>query len=89
MRTTLTLDDRLADSLQEMAHRNRLPFKVVVNKALSLGLRAMDEPSPQTPYRLSPVSMGGLREGLDLNKALALADSLEDEAIFTKLEMRK
>jgi hypothetical protein len=33
--------------------------------------------------------MGGPRPGVDLTKALALADRLEDDAVALKLEARK
>jgi hypothetical protein len=38
---------------------------------------------------LKPVSLGGVLSGSDLDKALALADALEDREIARKLEMRK
>lgn len=89
MRTTLTLDDQLAKSLQERAHQTRQSFKEVVNQALSLGLNAMEQPSPLANYRLKAVSMGMPRAGINLDKTLSLANQLEDEAIANKLEMRK
>ena len=89
MRTTLTLDDQLAKSLQERAHQTRQSFKEVVNQALSLGLKAMDQPPRPARYRLKPVSMGSLRSGVDIERALALSNQLEDDAIVSKLELRK
>jgi hypothetical protein len=89
MRTTLTLDDNIAKSLQEKAHHSRRPFKDVVNEALALGLSVMDRPGEPFVYRVSPASMGGPRPGVDLTKALALADRLEDDAVALKLEARK
>ena len=89
MRTTLTLDDKIAKDLQEKAHRSRRPFKDVVNEALALGLSVMDRPGEPIVYRVSPASMGAPRPGVDLAKALALAERLEDDAIALKLEARK
>lgn len=89
MRTTLTLDDNIAKDLQEKAHRSRRPFKDVVNEALALGLSVMDRPGEPVVYRVSPASMGAPRPGVDLAKALALAERLEDDAIALKLEARK
>jgi hypothetical protein len=89
MRTTLTLDDKIAQSLQEKAHQSRRPFKDVVNEALALGLSVMDRPGEPVVYRVSPASMGAPRPGVDLVKALALAEAMEDEAIALKLEARK
>ncbi|NBU25539.1 MAG: DUF2191 domain-containing protein [Gammaproteobacteria bacterium] len=89
MRTTLTLDDKIAQSLQEKAHHSRRPFKDVVNEALALGLSVMDRPGEPFVYRVLPASMGAPRPGVDLVKALALAEAMEDEAIALKLEARK
>lgn len=89
MRTTLTLQDDIAKSLQEKAHQTRRPFKDVVNEALTLGLDVMDRPRKPVAYRVSPASMGAPRPGVNLEKALALAEKLEDEAIALELEARK
>jgi len=89
MRTTLTLEDQLAKSLQERARQSGQSFKEVVNQALRLGLNAMDQPPPPATYRLKAVSMGRPRADIDIGKALDLADQLEDAAIASKLEMRK
>ena len=89
MRTTLTLDDNIAKSLQEQAHKNRQPFKEVVNQALKLGLTLMATPVKPVDYVLNPVQMGGVRPGMDLIKSSNLAAQLEDEALVAKLEMRK
>lgn len=86
MRTAITLEDQLAKSLQERAHNERTSFKHIVNRALQLGLNAMDTPanSNNKPYRLRPVSMGEPQMGVNLAKARQLADFLEDEAITLK-----
>jgi plasmid stability protein len=88
MRTTLTLDDDVADELRARAHRSRRSFKQVVNDALRAGLQSQTRPRPRR-YRLTPASLGGARPGFDLDKALRLADALEDEGIARKLELRK
>lgn len=89
MRTTLTLEDDIAKSLQDKAHQTRRPFKDVVNEALALGLGVMDRPREAVVYRVSPASMGAPRPEVNLAKALALVEKLEDEAIALKLEARK
>jgi hypothetical protein len=89
MRTTLTLDDKIAKSLQEKAHQSRRSFKDIVNEALSLGLGVMEQPSETVVYRVRPASMGMPRPEVNLEKALVLAEKLEDEAIALKLEARK
>jgi hypothetical protein len=88
MRTTLTLDDDVAAVLRDVAHRTRRPFKTVVNEALRAGLWRR-RPPPARRYRLNPRSLGGVVRGVDLDKALRLADALEDEAVIRKIELRK
>lgn len=88
MRTTLTLDKDVAMALKRLAHRRCRPFKHVVNEALRSGLQAQSSP-PARPYRLQPVSLGGVVPGVNLDHALRLADALDDEAVARKLELRK
>ena len=88
MRTTLTLDKDLALALKDEARRSGRPLKRVVNETLRAGLAARHAPAPRR-YRLRPVSLGGVVAGIDLDKALRLAEVLEDEAIARKLELRK
>lgn len=88
MRTTLTIEDRLAEELKQAAQASGKPFKQVVNEALRAGLRDMAQPQPR-PYRLNPASMGGVAPGVDLHKAIRLAEQLENGAIADKLEQRK
>jgi hypothetical protein len=89
MRTTLTLDEDLAAALKEKAYRTDASFKSVVNATLRAGLAVGRLPPKAKPYRLEPASLGGVLPGIDLDKALRLADALEDEAIGRKLELRK
>ena len=78
----------MAEELRTLAHRTRRSFKNVVNEAIRTGLARRRQARPQR-YRLEPASLGGVRPGFDLDKALQLADSLEDEEIARKLERRK
>lgn len=89
MRTTLTIDDELVRELKTAAARSGRSFKEVVNQALRLGLAAARSSGASKRYRLKPASLGGPNEGYDLDKALAIADDLEDEAIVQKLTLRK
>jgi hypothetical protein len=88
VRTTLTLDKDLASALREEARQSGRPLKRIVNEALRAGLAARKAPAPRR-YRLTPVSLGGVVPGVDLDKALRLAEALEDEATARKLELRK
>ena len=89
MRTTLTLEDRIGRALKELAHRSGKPFKTVVNETLRAGLAAKRETRGKVHYRLRPASLGGVLLDVDLDKALSLADALEDEEVARKLDLRK
>jgi len=59
MRTTLSLDDDVAASLERIRKSEEAPFKDVVNAALRLGLAAMEkQPQPCQPFRTKTVSLG-------------------------------
>ncbi len=83
MRTTLTLDDKLVRSLKERAHCSGQSFKEVVNQTLRVGLVAEQIPSKKH-YKIKPVSLGGVLPSIDLDKALHIADTLEDQEIARK-----
>lgn len=89
MRTTLTIEDKLAKALKALAHRSGKPFKEVVNETLRTGLTSRDALPKPRPYRLKPRHLGSVPGTLDLNKALALADRLEDEELARKLQLQK
>ncbi len=89
MRTTLTLDEQIAKALKSAAHGTGKPFKQVVNETLRGGLAAGDAPARPRPYRVKPVSLGGVIGGMSLEKALRLADALEDQELARKLGLRK
>ncbi len=88
MRTTLTLESDVARELKEETRRSGRTFKRVVNEALRAGLAAQ-RLKPARRYRLRPASLGGVLPGIDLDRALRLAEVLEDEAVARKLELRK
>jgi len=85
MRTTVTLDPDVAAALQRAASERGTSFKAVLNDAVRRGLRA--EPARRR-YR-TPTRAMGLREGFDVDKALALASADEDAEILRKLALRK
>ena len=82
MRTTLTLDDDLADSLKEQARSQNKPFKRVVNDTLRRGMSPGSESPPMPRYRVVP-NQSGLAPGVDPMKLNQLNDQLETEE-FTK-----
>jgi hypothetical protein len=89
MRTTLTIEDELARRLKQRALETGRPFKAVVNEALRAGLELTTMTPCGRPYRLEPRVMGRPTRGVNLDKALQLAGSLEDEELARKLELRK
>ena len=89
MRTTLTLDDEVAVELKRLAYEQDKPFKRVVNETLRAGLGAGQAPSPARRYRIKPAKMGVPRAGVDLTRALRLADGFEDAVIAEEIEARK
>jgi hypothetical protein len=88
MRTTLTIDDASARALSDLAHRSNKPFKQVVNETLRAGLSA---PAARRSRRskVKPAALGGVLPGIDLDKALALADAIEDQELAAKMRLRK
>ena len=88
MRTTLTIDDALAEALKKKAHETGKPFKQIVNETLLNGLNSSEQREAK-PYRQNTMKMGQVSAGINLDKALDLADELEDMAIKAKMELRK
>lgn len=89
MRTTLTIDDDIAGQLRKAVANTGKSFKTIVNDALRTGLANDRIASAAKPYRLTPVSMGDVVGPYDLDKALQLADRLDDQELARKLELRK
>ena len=88
MRTTVDLDADLLERLRDEAHRRGVPFKEVLARAVRRGLG--DKPRPSgARYRSPTFRMGGVRGGLDLDKALGVATRLEDEEVAQELLRRK
>ena len=87
MRTTLTLDDDVAEALRRLVRQTGRPFKQVVNDALRAGL------APQAPVISADVSYPtypmGANIGVNMDRARHLAAELEDDEIARKLELRK
>jgi hypothetical protein len=75
MRTTLTLEDDVADRLHQVARELGLPFKTVVNEALRAGLSSGLR-TPDRPFSVHARAMG-LRPGLDLDDVGEVLDRVE------------
>ncbi len=78
MRTTLTLEDDIADSLKERARLLDMPFKQVVNDVLRRGMSPGVREAPGPGYRVTP-NHSGLAPGVDPLKLNQLSDHLEAE----------
>ena len=79
MRTTLTLDDDLAEVLKQRARQLDQPFKQVVNETLRRGLSpGTCEPLPT--YRVKP-HQSGFRPGIDPLRLNQLNDALQADAL--------
>lgn len=89
MRTTLTIDDRLAKALKRRALETGQSFKAVVNEALRAGLERGDALPRPKAFRVEPMSLGQPRSDINLDKALALAGELEDAELARKMQLRK
>jgi len=88
MRTTVRIDDDLMRLLKQRAHREGTSLTRLINHVLRHGISALRQGSkPSRPYREKTFRMGEPRVPLD--KALALAASLEDQETREKLARRK
>jgi hypothetical protein len=86
MRTTVTLDEDVAARVKRLAAERGVSFKEALNALLRAGL---DDPSRRARRYRAPTRRLGARPGIDLDKALALAGSLEDREVARKIELRK
>ena len=84
MRTTVTLDPDVATHLQELAHRTRKPFKVVLNETIRQGIGSRGKGRVARPFRVQAQN-GRLRPGWDDRRFNQLADELEIEEAARKL----
>ena len=78
MRTTVTLEADVAALLKERMRERGQTFKQAVNEALRDGLLRDDVPDADRSYATPTFDLGGAR--IDLDHALRLAASLEDDA---------
>ena len=74
MRTTLTLDDDVANLLKQEVRRTGMPFKQAVNQALRVGLTA--KPAPRQRFVMTTRPMG-LPAGLSYDNIEELLEAVE------------
>ena len=82
MRTTLTLDDDIADALRERARLTGTPFKQVVNDTLRRGMSPRIGEA-RAEYRVVP-RRGGFVRGVDPLRLNQLNDQLASEEFTSK-----
>ena len=87
MRTTVAIDPELQTRVKEIARERGVSFREALNDVLRRGLGPGSQAGGR-PYEV-PVRALGLRAGVDLDRAFALAAELEDDEIVRKLELRK
>lgn len=76
MRTTLTLDDDVADALKTEARRSGKPFKAIVNDLLRTALHLRRRHRATPPFKVHARSLG-VRPGLDYDRIADLVEQLE------------
>lgn len=83
MRTTLTLDDDVAERLRELAREQGRSFKEVTNEAIRRGLSVAEVATPG-PGRFRVVAeVRGFKAGVDPLKLNQAYDELEIEDLRT------
>lgn len=91
MKTTLTLDDDVADFLKERSRLQDKPFERVVNETLRRGLEMSAPPKPAAcgkdakpkPFKVVPFS-SGFKPGVDPNNPKRFLDELDVEDYLRK-----
>ena len=76
MRTTLTLDEDVAEKLKAKAHKSGRPFKQVVNETLREGLVKAKREKMLPPFKVKARNLG-LRPGLDYSNIGVLLEQVE------------
>lgn len=88
MRTTVRVDDDLLEQLKARARAEKVSLARLLNRTLRAGLKAGGARAPKPrAYREQVRDLGVPRVALE--KAVALADALEDEEIVRELGLRK
>jgi hypothetical protein len=77
MRTTLTLDDDVAASLQAEARHTGRPFKSVVNEYLRAALAQQKTVKAAPAFQIVPRALGGPQPGVTYDDIGALLDHAE------------
>ena len=87
MRTTVTLDEDVQKLLRHTMRERGLSFKAALNTAIRTGLSS-PKPKARKPFVQKTFSLG-TRENFQWDKALSLAEVVEDEELIRKMSLRK
>jgi len=85
MRTTVTLDPDVERLLRDAMRERGISFKQALNQAARDGLVRARQ--PRTKRFVQKTYAMGAREGVNLDKALSLADAMEDEERIRKMQL--
>ena len=78
MRTTLSIDDDLAESVEKLRARENLSLREAIDQLLRAGLRSIADSPGARPFT-GPVFDSGLQPGIDPHRMNQLADELQVE----------
>lgn len=82
MRTTLTIEPDVVETLKTRMQEQHLSLKYTINLALRTGLAAMGHQAPAS-FQVEPHALG-LKPGIDPDKLNQLVDDLEAEEFARK-----
>ena len=81
MRTTISLDDRIATQVRREAAARGVSVSAFIARTLDDALKHRTPAEPPKPFRLITVGGSGPRSGIDLDRPRAI-DADDDEARF-------
>jgi len=89
MRTTVTLEPDVAESLRAYVHESRTTFKVALNTLLRRGLAAGEPPGARRRKFVVEPHSGKFKAGVDLAKLNQLVDQLDVEEFLKKASVKR
>ena len=81
MRTTISLDDRLAEQVRRRAAREGSSVSAFIARVLGDALKQQARAAAPPPFRLVTVKGDGTCSGVDLDRPRTL-DTADDEALY-------
>lgn len=81
MRTTISLSDGLARDVRRRAAAQGVSVSAFIEALIRAGLHAQVSPSEAPPFRLITFDGGGVRPGIELDRAARLVE--DEDAVST------